>query len=246
MLGLSALFYPWGFIVQLIALVHFVRRRPEGYWLWIILIGGFVGAAAYIVVEVLPDAGLLGDVFKGFGRRSRIEKLKAAILDNPSAANYEELGELYWEEKQYARARECYDHSISARSDSLDPFYRRALCALALNDLPAASPDLEHVVRQDPRYDYQRAAALLADTYAQIGQTEQAAALFEEVTRTSTLLETQYNYARFLKAQERPAEAREWVQKILHKKRTLPRYMQRVERPWFQKARALLKELPPA
>src|SRR6202040_422365 len=54
---LGYLFYPWGFIVQLVALVHFVRRRPEGFWLWVIFFGGFLGALVYIVAEMLPDAG---------------------------------------------------------------------------------------------------------------------------------------------------------------------------------------------
>ena len=33
------------------------------------------------------------------------------------------------------------------------------------------------------------------------------------------------------------------AQKLAAKKRTLPRYMQRVERPWFRKGKALQKEL---
>jgi hypothetical protein len=35
--------------------------------------------------------------------------VETAILDNPSAANFEELGELYWDEKQYEKAREAFD-----------------------------------------------------------------------------------------------------------------------------------------
>ena len=56
MFGLSHLFYPWGFIVQGLAIVHFVRRRPENYWFYIIFFGGFLGAGVYIVAEVLPSA----------------------------------------------------------------------------------------------------------------------------------------------------------------------------------------------
>src|SRR6266571_100824 len=59
----------------------------------------------------------------------------------------------------------------------------------------------------------------------------------------STTPETLYNYARFLKLQNRHEQAREWAQKLLAKKRTLPRYMQRIERPWFRKGTALVKEL---
>ena len=38
------LFYPWGLIVQGMALFHFVKRRPESYWFYIIIFGGVLGA----------------------------------------------------------------------------------------------------------------------------------------------------------------------------------------------------------
>src|SRR6266566_3509833 len=87
------------------------------------------------------------------------------------------------------------------------------------------------------------AAGLLADAYARTGQLERAEQLFAEVTQISTTPETLYNYASFLKTANRREEAREWAQKLLAKKRTLPRYMQRRERPWFRKGKALVKEL---
>ena len=39
------IFYPWGIILQGLAIFHFIRRRPDTYWLWIILFGGGLGAA---------------------------------------------------------------------------------------------------------------------------------------------------------------------------------------------------------
>jgi hypothetical protein len=86
---------------------------------------------------------------------------------------------------------------------------------------------------------------LLAQAYANTGQPEKAEACFEEATRISTLSETYLNYAQFLVAQQRPAEAREWAQRVLQKKPTMPSYLRRRERPWFRKATALLKRLPP-
>jgi len=246
MFGLGHLFYPWGFLVQIVAILHFFRRRPENYWFYIIFFGGFLGAGVYIVVEMLPDLGLLRGVVQGFGRRSRIQKLETAILDNPSPANYEELGELYLDQRQYAKAREAFDKAIAARSDSIYTFYYRAKSYLGLGHLTEAIPDLEQVVTKDIKFDYYRAAGLLADAYARTGQLDRAAPLFAEVIQYSTTPETLYNYANFLKLQNRHAEAREWTQKLLAKKRTLPRYMQRVERPWFRKGKALLKELPAA
>ncbi|MGA8149281.1 MAG: hypothetical protein WB870_17155, partial [Gallionellaceae bacterium] len=97
-MGLIGLFYPWGIILQGLAIVHFIRRRPDTYWLYIILFLGPIGALIYIAVEVIPDLGLLQQSFKTFPRRRRIHELEAAILDNPSAGNYEELADLYLEE----------------------------------------------------------------------------------------------------------------------------------------------------
>lgn len=242
MLGL---FYPYGIILQALAILHFVRRRPDGFWLWIIIFGGGLGALVYILAEVLPDAGLLRGTVQAFPRRRRIKELDAAVLDNPSAGNYEELGNLYLDDGQFANARACFDKVVSSRADSLDASYRRALCALELGDLQAAAEDLERVVASDVRYDYHRAAGLLAHTLGQLGRRDEAAARFAAVTEVSTLSETQVHYAAFLAETGRSSEAREWAQRVLAKKRTMPPYMRRRERPWFRRAQLLLKRLPP-
>lgn len=238
------LLYPWGFLLQALAIVHFIRRRPDTYWIFIILFLGPFGAIIYLLVEAAPDLGLLRQSFKVFPRRRRIHELELAVRDNPSAGNYEELGDLYMEDGSFARARECYNRAISSRTDSPDPFYRRAVCAVALGDFNAAVPDLERVVGADRDYDFYRAAGLLAHAYANTAQQEKAQTLFREVTLVSTLSETYYHYALFLAAEQRNAEARQWAQRILDKKPTLPGYLRRRERPWFRHASALLKRLP--
>jgi hypothetical protein len=238
-----ALFFPYGVVLQAVAILHFVRRRPDTIWLWIILLGGGLGALAYIFIEILPDVRLLHGAYQIFPRRKRIKELEGLIIDNPAVGNYEELGDLCLDDQQFTRARECFDRVISM-ADSIDPRYRRALCALALDDYPSAAADLDQVVARDPKYDYQRAVGLRAHALATIGEREKAEALFADVTQTSTLSETQYNYACFLATVGRTVEAREWAERILRKKATMPDYIRRRERPWFRRANALLKRLP--
>ncbi len=235
--------YPWGILLMVTAIIHYVRRRPDSYWLWIIIFLGPLGALVYIVAEVLPDAQLLGGTFRGFSRRRRIAELRALVVDNPSAGNYEELGNLYLDEGKFAKARESFDRSISSRTDSPDPFYRRGLASMELGDFAAALPDLERVVSKDPKYDFSRAPALLAHAYARTGQNEKADALFRQVMQTSTLTESQIYYAEFLRSQGRTAEARELLDKVISKKRTMPGFQKRRERPWFWRAAALRKTL---
>lgn len=232
----------WGILLRVIAIVHFIRRRPDWFWIFVILVHP-LGALVYIAVEVIPDAGLLRTSFQIFPRRRRIHELERAILDNPSAGNYEELGLLYLDDGNFAKARAAYDKSISARTDSVDPFYRRGVAEIELGDFPAAVQDLERAVTSDPDYDFHRAKGLLAWGYARTGQTEKADAMFREATRISTISETYYYYALFLQEQGRTSEARDWAQKILDKRPTMPGYLRRRERPWFRKAAALLVRL---
>jgi hypothetical protein len=241
---LSHLFWPWGIIVQVLAIVHFIRRRPDTYWLYVILFLGPPGAAVYLAVEALPDLGLLRGSFKVFPRRKRIQQLQLAVLDNPSAGNFEELGDLLMEDGRIAAAREAFDKAIAARGDSDDAFYRRGVCALELGDVAAAVPDLERTVAREPDYDFYRAPGLLAHAYARLGQSEPAEALFRRTLERSTRSETYLHFAEMLRSQGRTAEAREWAQKVLDKKPSMPAYLRRRERPWFRSASRLLKRLP--
>jgi hypothetical protein len=242
--SIGFLFTPWGLILQALAIIHFIRRRPDTYWLFIIIFLGPLGALVYIVIEVIPDLGLLRHTFDAFPRRNRIRHLEALVLDNPAVGNYEELGDLYLEERKWARAKECYDKALSSRADLADVFYRRAIAEIELGEFAAAVQDLEHVISRDPKYDSHRAAGLLAHAYAHTGEAERADAIFQQVTQKSTLSEIYYNYADFLASQQRTVEAQEWAQRILAKKPTMPGYLRRRERPWFRKANALLKRLP--
>ena len=61
--------YPWGVLLQALAMVHFLRRRPETVWMYVILFLGPPGALIYILIEVVPDLGLLRHVYDAFGRR---------------------------------------------------------------------------------------------------------------------------------------------------------------------------------
>ena len=241
------LFYPWGLVLQVGAIIHFIRRRPGTYWFYVIIFLGPPGALVYLLVEALPDLGLARQSFKVFPRRKRIGQLQVAIHDNPSAGNYEELGNLYMDDGNLVMARAAFDHAIAASPgvfDAKDSIYRRGVCLMQMGDYATALPDLERVVSKEPDYDFHRGAGLLAQAYAKTGQPEKAEALFRQVTIISTLSETYLNFADLLASQGKTAEARQWSRKVLDKEPSMPGYLRRRERPWFRRARAILKRLP--
>jgi len=241
---LTGLFYPWGLLLQALAIIHFIRRRPDTWWLWVILFLGPIGAVVYLFAEAVPDVGLLRGQMKMFPRRKRIKQLEHAVWDNPSAGNYEELGDLYMDDGRMGMARAAFDKAIAARSDSLDAFYRRGVCAIQMGDGASALPDLQKVVDKEPGYDFHRALGLLAHAYALTGDKERAETLFRQATARSVASETYLNFADLLASEGKNAEAREWAQKVLDKKPNMPGYLRRRERPWFRSANKLLKRVP--
>jgi len=243
-MGFFSFLGPWGYLLQGLAIVHFIRRRPDNIWFYVIIFLGPLGALAYIALEVVPDLSLLRQSFDSYGRKKRIRQLEALVLANPAPGNYEDLAGLYLDEKKYARARECYNKVLARPGDHQDARYRRAIASLELHDVAAARDDLQQVVEREPKYDSHRAMALLAHACAQTGDAAQADALFARVTESSTLPETYLNYASFLASQGRTDEARTWAQRIIALRDSMPMYLRRRERPWFRKAKSLLKKLP--
>lgn len=240
----SSLFFPWGILLEAVAILHFIRRRPDTWWLYIIIFLGPLGALIYLIAEGIPDLSLVGDSFRGFSRRSRIRELQSLVQVNSAVGNIEELGDLYMDEGRLQQARAAFDKAIAGGSTTLDPFYRRGVCAVLLGDAAAAIPDLERVIAKEPDYDFQRGLGLLAQAYAMTGQKERAEALFRRATERSTLSETYLNFSDLLASEGRTAEARDWARKVLEKAPAMPAYQRRRERPWFREAKKRLRRLP--
>jgi hypothetical protein len=238
-------FFSWGLpglVLMALALVHFVRRQPSFYWMYLILFLGPLGAVIYLAIEWLPELFDPG-AFHFIERGRRVREVEASIRENPSAGNYEELGLLRLDKGDWAGARACFDRALAQRTDSPDPFYRRGLAEVELGDFAAARADLERVVTADPGYDFQRAAGLLAYADWKTGDVERAQRLFDQVLRTSTLTETQLHYAEFLAESGHRAEAKQQALRIRDKRAGMPGFQRRRERKLFRRNAALLRKL---
>ena len=237
-------YFNWGILLQIGCVIHFIRRRPNTYWLWIILMFGPLGSLAYILVEVIPDAGLLRGTLQVFPRRRRIRELERIIIDNPSSGNLEELADRYLEDGKPAKARELYDRAITPRTASIDPYIsprpRRARArrsARRRRRLLARrhrGPEIRLPPRRRPPRPRLRPARARTRTPRR-GSSRRPRCPRLRSWRSTTPSSSS--------RPERPDEARQWAQRVLDKKATMPRYLARRERPWFRRAKAVMKRV---
>jgi hypothetical protein len=236
-------FFGYGFLFQVAALIHWARKRPDTFWIFIIIIGGMIGSIAYFLIEGLPDFRNVQRTLRGPSRRKRIGVLRMLVIENPSPGNYEELGELLLEDKHYLEAREAFDRALAVRTDSIDPFYRRGIAEFALREDEAAVNDLRRVIDADPKYDFSRAACLLGQSLARLGRTDEAMAVFDKFAQSATGAEPLVSAAEFYAEHGRQAEALEIAQNIAMREMTMPAYQKRRDRVWLRKAKALERTL---
>src|SRR5690348_12133265 len=43
------------YLVPLLLIIHVIRTGRNTMWIWIIFIGSYIGAAAYLILEILPE-----------------------------------------------------------------------------------------------------------------------------------------------------------------------------------------------
>ena len=208
----------------------------------VILFLGPLGALVYLLVEALPDLGLLR-VLKVFPRRKRIRHARGSTPTLRQGTTKNSVI-CIWKTASWCRRVTAFDRAIGARAIP----WTRSIAAESARCNWATRPrrclTWSAWLRQRCRhYDFYRAAGLLAHAYAQTGQKERAETLFREVTAKSVASETYLNFADLLASEGHIEEARAWARKVLEKKPAMPGYLRRRERPWFRSANKLLKRL---
>jgi tetratricopeptide (TPR) repeat protein len=222
-------------------LAHFFRRRPDGYWFFLIIFLGPLGALVYFFVEVLPDLRVKPPAIARLERRRRRQWLEHMAGEAPSLEALQELGEIYATEGEHQRAVEFFTRALKRDSELREALHARGKSYLALGRVNEAIADLEPVARADLGYHFYDAALTLAESYERAGRDDAAERVYKDVLGRTTVSRAYYNYGLLLARRGDREAAREMMRQILAKKPALPRYLRRQERPWFRKAEAFLK-----
>ena len=219
MLGL---FYPYGIILQALAILHFVRRRPDTFWLWIILMFQPIGGLVYIALNVVPDM-FGGTTARNISRAARetldphreYREAKAACDDVPTVRNQSRLATAAAHMGRFDEAESLY-RAAAQGIHADDPVLLLGL-ANALLELGRAAEALEVLDKlgeDSTRGRTPQAALALGRAYEGVGRIAEADTAYQWASQRLPGFEALARYAAFMARHGRKDEAREVVAEL--------------------------------
>ena len=237
------LFSPYGLsvVLQVLALIHYFRNRPEWYWFFLIVFFPPIGPIVYLFVEILPGWNWRLPAIERLERSRRKRWLERIVSDSPTQDSLSELAAICAKEGDHERAAELFGQALEREPDELESRFGRGVALGKCGRAGEAVEDLKAVVDADPTFKLHQAALALAEVYEQLGEDEKAAQTYQSILDRTTVSAAYYGLGKLQAKHGNPDEARRLMQEILDKQSGLPRYLRRQERPWVWKARAFLK-----
>jgi tetratricopeptide (TPR) repeat protein len=228
-------------VFQLWMLVDAIRREE---WLWAVLIFIFPGLTAlwyfFMVYRAAPSA-TLGFELPGAGSRKRIKELEVLIHNLDKPHHYLELGDIYFQKGNLAKAEECYRASLQRDPQDIDARSHMGQCLLRQKKAEEASALLYQVCVDNPKHDYGYSLMAYAETLQMLGDTESAINVWKQVLE-------EHNYARarvqlgelYLAAKKRDLAEAE-LQAAVNDDRHAPAFQRKRDCVWIRRARSLVR-----
>lgn len=237
--------------LQFLCLVHMVRTGRPHYWLWIIVIGSFLGVAVYVFTQVLPD--LRNDPSSRRLARAVRDKLDperqrryiAQQLDVADTVdNRRRLAEECLQLGDHAQAAELYQ-SVLKGLYATDPGFLLGLARaqVGLEQFGAARQTLDTLIGANPQFRSDDGHFLYARCLEALGEHERALEEYAVLATSYPGEEPRLRYGRLLRRLERSAEARRVFEDMLRRARAAPRYYRRKEHEFLDAAQKELATL---
>jgi tetratricopeptide (TPR) repeat protein len=232
--GLVILFQVWMFIDAI--------RRQE--WIWALLIWVFPGFTAlwyfFMVYRAAPSA-TQGFELPGAGRRHRIKELEALIHNLDKPHHYLELGDIYFQKGNLAKAEENYRASLARDPDDIDARAHLGQCLLRQKKVDEAGPILYKVCSENPKHDYGYSLMAYAESLQSMGNVDGAIAVWKEVLNDHSYARARVQLGELYKAKGEKDLAEAELNGAIYDDRHAPAYQRKRDRFWIRKAKTALR-----
>lgn len=236
-------------VLQLLCIIHLVRTGRPYWWIWIILIGSFLGVAAYAITQILPDfqnspraRNAARGVVKKLDPTRDLRRLRDELARADTVRNRLELGREFLALGEAAEAEEVFRGCLKGMHAS-DPDILLALAQAQFVQDKAAETrkTLDGLIAANPDFRSDDGHLLYARALEALGEEDAALAEYRALEPGYPGEEARVRMAELLIRRGQGDEARTLLEQSLARARVAPRYYQKAQKDWLDKARALLK-----
>jgi hypothetical protein len=202
--------------IQIGCAVHAYRTGRDQIWIWVIMIGSMLGCTAYFAFEIMPEIFGPGSRFARQARDwvqadaiAALNMAEAALGKADTAANRSALGEAHMLAGAPKEAALQFQIALD-RMNGSDPVLetRLAMALFESGDAPRALEVLDRIPQAGAIGEVDRLALLRARILADMGQRDDAAALYADIVTRLPGDEASCRYAALLLDLGRTTEAR--------------------------------------
>jgi hypothetical protein len=241
-----------GILVTLLSLGFMIHAAKTGRfmpWFYVILFVPGIGAAAYVVVELMPAwFGSYGgrrarsQISSTLNPSGRYRQLKDELLVVDTIANRSALAKECLRLDKFEEALAQYE-AILAKPLGDEPgvLFGRARAEFGLGRAAEAVAALEALRSKWPTYQSAEGQLLLAMSLEAVGRNEEALANYEQASRRYPGPEPRVRRAQLLRRLGREADARELAAEVVADLNRAPAYVRKTQSEWLLSARRIAR-----
>jgi hypothetical protein len=239
--------------LQIACCVHVVRSGRTLTWIWLILIGSYLGVIVYVITAVIPDLRhdprgrqaarkVISTIDPERERRRIQQRLELAdTVDNRRV-----LAEESMKLGDYANAAELYRSVLKGvYANDAGFLLGLAQAQAGQNDFAGARATLDTLYAAHPDFRSSDAELLRARALEALGDHAAALERYRTLATSYPGEEARYRYGALLKQTGRFREARDVFADMLKRAKLAPNYYRKKEKEWLDGAQRDLASLGP-
>lgn len=241
----SSYFYIITVALQVICILHCMRRGTQQKWIWILIFLPLVGCIIYIFTEIFSRRDfqqIQSGMSSVFNPSGQIRKLEENLRFSDTFNNRVALADEYLLSGQTDRAIDLYESSLTGNFIENEHVQSQLLQAYFQKKKFSEVIQIGQKLYGRPQFIGSRSRILFAMALDQNGEPEKAEDEFKAMKARYANFEARYQYALFLRRYGHEGEALELLKEITSEAGHLGAVERKANRQWLELSKAALKK----
>jgi hypothetical protein len=230
------------YLLQLLCLIHIVKRGRDSYWIYIVLFVPYVGGIAYLLVEILPSIGRPGSVGSIVDIVSRtvnpsykIKEYEGLAALTPTFQNKKLLADEYLECGYFEKAERIYSSILEGvYKNDAEVLLKRAKALYALGAYADANAIIERLDAEKHEYKTESEILIKLKVKENVADVKTVYDLYESTKDRFRSFEIYYYFIDYLIRHESGNQAMQEIAQIETVRKQLDKNRVVYDRRWVK------------